>query len=44
MYEYHEAVNINVSGNEQIGNIVIKLKEKYVNKELNEFLKIFIKN
>jgi len=39
---YHEAININISDNEQIGNIVIKLKEKYTNKELNEFLEIFV--
>ena len=39
---YHKTVNINISNNEQIGNIVIKLKEKYTNKELNEFLEIFV--
>src|SRR5690606_5950368 len=26
---YHESVNIKISDNEQIGNIIIKLKEKY---------------
>ena len=39
---YHECVNINISDNEQIGNLIINLQKKYSNQlELEEnFIKV----
>jgi hypothetical protein len=38
---YHEAVNINISHNEQIGNVIIKLKQKLGTIQIDYFVNIF---
>jgi hypothetical protein len=39
---YHPSVNINISPNEQIGNVVIMLKRKNPDISLDEFIKLFV--
>jgi hypothetical protein len=38
---YHPSVNINISQNEQISNVVIMLRRKHYDKNVDEFVKIF---
>jgi Leucine-rich repeat (LRR) protein len=38
---YHPSVNINISQNEQIGNVVVMLKAKFKSMDIDEFVKIF---
>ena len=38
---YHPMVNINISDNEQLGNVVIMLKQKYKNINVDKFIIIF---
>ena len=40
---YHKDININISDNEQIGNIVLMLKKQYPDINLNIFVDFFVK-
>ena len=41
---YHPSVNVNISDNEQIGNVVIMLKKLHHDINLDKFIDLFIFN
>ena len=40
---YHPSVNVNISDNEQIGNVVIMLKKLHRDVDFDKFIDLFIK-